>query len=80
MYFALYVPITLFVFFLFVLFLFSCFVRFAFCFTFFFCIVLCLVTSHVELLFYICVQVYCPLPRGENPVAVNKYHITFFLS
>ena len=42
-----------------------------------FCIVLCIVYPHLDsCFFYICVQVYWPLPTGGNPIAVNKYHIS----
>jgi len=30
-------------------------------------------------LFLIFVQLYRPLPLGGNPIAVNKYHVTFCL-
>jgi hypothetical protein len=42
-----------------------------------FCVVLCiclLMYTFVSL-FFICVHVYGPLPPGDNPTAVNKYHI-----
>jgi len=39
----------------------------------------CVVSPFVySCLFLIFVQVYRPLPPGGNPIAVNKYHITYF--
>ena len=43
-----------------------------------FCIVLCIVSPFVySCLFPIFVQVYRPLPLGGNPIAVNKYHVSY---
>jgi hypothetical protein len=44
-----------------------------------FCIVLCigLLMYIVVLFLFICVQVYGPLPPGDNPIAVNKYIIMY---
>ena len=45
-----------------------------------FCIVLCIVSPFVySRLFPIFVQVHRQLPPGRTPVAVNKYHIFFFV-
>jgi hypothetical protein len=42
----------------------------------YFCIVLCIFSPRVYIcLFFICVQIYRPLPPGGNQTAVNKYHI-----
>jgi len=38
--------------------------------------VICIVSPFVySCLFPTFVQVYCPLPPGGNPLAVNKYHV-----
>jgi len=56
----------------------SCFVGlFSISYTLCFCIVLCIISPFLYIcLFPIFVQVYRPLPQGENPMAVNKCLIT----
>jgi len=45
-----------------------------------FCIVLCIVSSLVfSCVFPVFLQVYRPLPPGENPIAVNKYVILYHI-
>ena len=42
------------------------------------CIVLCIISPFVHSCpFLTFMQVYQPLPPGGNPIAVNKYHISY---
>jgi hypothetical protein len=58
--------------------LFVCFAFYFVCSVFLYCLVYCLSLCIQLFLFYLCI-VYGPLPPGENPTAVNKYHIIYHI-